>query len=105
MRIDPGLPVDFRLLFLEAPDHIGPQADDREAPAHAAAFDGFQQEGIGPALRQLHHRRDRGLQIGNKRRPDNLWSPVLVSLGERGAFRGDLHQNSPPLCCEEIAPL
>jgi hypothetical protein len=77
-----GVAVDLGLVAAAAPDHIGLQADDRIATAHRAAFDRFQQEGIGAAVGQLEHGRDRSLEIGDALGPDQLRPAAGIARGE-----------------------
>ncbi len=82
IRIGTGVAVDLRLVAAAAPDHVGLQADDRIAAAHRTALDRFQQEGIGAAVGQLQHGRDRRLEIGDALGPDQLRPAAGVARGE-----------------------
>ena len=67
-----GLAVDRGRAVLAAPDQVGLEADHRIAPARCAAFDRFQQEGVGAVAGQLHEGRDRRLEIADQRGDDDL---------------------------------
>ncbi len=74
-----GAAVDLGLVAAAAPDEVRFHADDRIAPAHMAAFDRFQQEGVGLGGGDLQHRRDRRLQVGDRFGPHHLRLALSVA--------------------------
>jgi hypothetical protein len=74
--------VDRCLAGLDLEDHVGLAADDRIAAARGAVLDGFEQEGVLPALRQLEVGPDRRLEIRHDATPDDLRLSSIVLLGE-----------------------
>src|SRR6185312_7704290 len=83
--------IDFRLVAPAAPDHVGLQADQRIAPARASAFDRFQQERIGPPIRQLQQRGDRRLEVRDQPGPDDLGLAGFIRGGKAVELRLDIH--------------
>ncbi len=65
-----------------APQHVRIEADDRIATAHGAAFDRLEQKGIWAIPAKLQHRRDRGLQVGDKTRDDKLRLSGAIACGK-----------------------
>jgi hypothetical protein len=83
--------VDAAVLAPAFPDQVGLHADDGIAPAHLAAGDGFEDEGIAARIRQLQHHRDRRVEIGGEPGVDQL-VPAFGPAGlERREIRGQGH--------------
>ena len=88
--------VDFGHVAVRAPQHVGIEADNRIAAAHGAAFDGFEEEGVGPVRGELQHGRDRRFKVCDQLRGDKLGRSSGVALGEIGKRRLDLHWRGYP---------
>ena len=74
---------------LAAPDEIGIEADHREAPAHGAAFDGFEQEGGAlAAVPQLQEGRDGRQEIADQGRAQDPGCARRVG-GAKASKSGD----------------
>jgi len=90
--IEPGLAVDLGAVAEAAPDQVRFQADERVSAAYGAALDRLEEEAVGPAIGELEHRRHRGFQIGNQRRPHDLGPAVLVGGLEVRESGAHLHR-------------
>ncbi len=86
-----GIAIDLGLAVPHAEDQVGCESDDRIAAADRAAFDGFEEEAVGAARRQLEHRRNRRFEIGHQPRPDHAGAAGIVGL--RGDVCGGLDQH------------
>ena len=94
VQVVAGRAVDLGALAEAAPDQVGLEADRGVATAHGAPLDRLEQEAVGPALGQLEHRRDRGLEVGDQRGPDDLRLAVVVAGGELGRVGAGRHLRS-----------
>ncbi len=94
-RVRARLAVHLGAVAEAAPDQVGLEADEGIAPARGAAFDRFEEEAVGPPIRQLEHGRDRRLEIGDQRRPYQHRPAVGVALSEIREAGGELHRARP----------
>src|SRR5690606_35725772 len=72
---------------------------DRIAAEIGPALDRFQQEAVGAAVRQLEHRRDRRLQVGDQCGRHDLRRPRLIDGRERVEGRKRLHRSRSSTTC------
>ena len=73
---------DLGLVAATTPDEVRLHRHDGIAAAPGAAFDAFEQEGVGLALSDLQIGRDRGFQIIDQPGPDDLGLTSMVGLCE-----------------------
>ena len=86
--VEAGAPVDLGLALAAAPDQVRLETDERVAAADRPALDRFQQEAVGAAVGQLEHRRNRRLQVGDQRRPDDLRPSGGIGGGPQSLLQG-----------------
>ncbi len=67
-----GRARDLRLPAFGAEEQVRVEAEHRIAPAHRAAFDRLEQEGVPPAPCELQEGRNRRLQIRDEARENEL---------------------------------
>ena len=96
LRIARRRPVDLCLIAIGAPDQVGREADDRIAPAHRSALDGFQEEAHRLLIRELEHRRNGRFEIGDQARPDGLRLASAMNPGKLREVGIEPHRQGPP---------
>ena len=74
-----------------SPDQVRVHHDHRIAPAPGAALDRLEQEGVGPAARDLEIGRNRRFQIVDQAGPDHLRAAAVVDAREMRERRLESH--------------
>ena len=83
--------VDLGRVGACAPHHVGIEPDDRVAPAHRAALDGFEEKAQRLVGAGLEKGRDRGFEVGDQRGPHDLGGAACIGCRECAGGRLDLH--------------
>ena len=84
IRVKAGIAVQMAGFAMAFPHQIGLEPDNRIAPAHLAAGDGFQHKGIFGRARQFQHQRNGRIQISRQTRIDNLVFALVIGGCELG---------------------